>query len=130
MMHYGKLLFCMLMLVTPLQAKKEDKKTAPKPLPEICIGDSKAPILIIDYSSLTCNHCADFYLNVIPEIKAKYINSGDVRLIFRDFPGDQVSLKAHQVAWSKGEMKYLDFVQLLYENQDKWLSEKDPVASL
>jgi protein-disulfide isomerase len=120
----------MLMLIGPLDAKKEDKKAAPKPLPEICMGDAKAPILIIDYSSLACNHCADFHLHILSKLKSKYITPGYVRLMFRDFPGDQVSLQAHQIAWSKGEMKYLDFVQLLYEHQDKWLSAKDPIAAL
>jgi len=110
--------------------KAEEKKPAPKPLPEVCMGEPKAPVLIIDYSSLTCSHCAGFYLNVIPKIEEKYIKPGTVRIVFRDFPGDQVSLKAHQLAWSKGEIKYLDFMKLLYSTQEKWLSAKDPVAEL
>lgn len=110
------------------KAKKKEKVVSP--LPEIVMGPATAPILIIDYSSLTCNHCAEFYLKVVPKIKDKYIKPGKVRLIFRDFPGDQVSLKAHQVAWCKGEMKYLDFVKLIYENQDNWLTADDPIEAL
>lgn len=120
----------MVMIVTGVCAKEEKEKKKSTPLPEISFGEVGAPVLIIDYSSLTCHHCADFYLNVLPKIKAKYINPGYVRLIFRDFPGDQVSLVAHQIAWCKGEMKYLDFVKLIYSTQEQWLSAKDPIAAL
>jgi len=121
-------LFLLTLSITSGQAN--EKKQIPVPLSEVGMGDSKAPVLIIDYSSLACSHCADFYLNVLPKIEEKYIKPGYVRIVFRDFPGDQVSLKAHQVAWCKGEMKYLDFVKLLYSTQDEWLLAPDPVAAL
>ncbi|MBI2706904.1 MAG: DsbA family protein [Proteobacteria bacterium] len=123
-----KTLVFLIMLNTVVQANKE--KAGPSPLPEISIGKPDAPVLIIDYSSMTCHHCAHFYQDVLPEIQKKYIDPGYVRIIFRDFPGDQVSIKAHQVAWCKGEIKYLDFVKLLYSTQDKWLSASDPIAAL
>jgi len=116
------------LMITIGQADKE--KVTSKPLPEISIGKSTAPVLIIDYSSLTCHHCAHFYLDVLPEIQKKYIDPGYVRIVFRDFPGDKVSLQAHQLAWCKGEIKYLDFVKLLYSSQEKWLSASDPIAAL
>lgn len=125
-----RLILVMMMIVTGVCAKEEKEKKKAAPLPEISFGEASAPVLIIDYSSLTCHHCADFYLNVLPEIKEKYIKPGYVRLIFRDFPGDQTSLAAHQIAWCKGEMKYLDFVKLIYSTQEKWLLEKDPIAAL
>jgi protein-disulfide isomerase len=121
-------LICLSLFTVGAHAAKA-KKTLP-PLPEVSVGSPDAPILIIDYSSLTCHHCAGFYLNVLPKIEEKYIKPGYVRVVFRDFPGDQVSIKAHQVAWCKGEIKYLDFVKLLYSTQEKWLSAKDPVAAL
>jgi len=131
MRFFLSLLLTFTVLTVSACAEKEKKKEKEFPsLPEIVMGSSTAPILIIDYSSLTCNHCAEFYLKVVPKIKDKYIKHGKVRLIFRDFPGDQVSLKAHQVAWCKGEMKYLDFVKLIYENQDKWLTSDDPIEAL
>ncbi len=127
---FVRLILIMMMIVTGVCAKEEKAKKKATPLPEISFGESSAPVLIIDYSSLTCHHCADFYLNVLPKIKEKYIEPGYVRLIFRDFPGDQISLVAHQVAWCKGEMKYLDFVKLIYSTQEEWLSAKDPIAAL
>src|ERR1700722_11236852 len=116
----------------PEKDKKSTKKekSISKSLPEMSMGDSKAPVTIIDYSSLTCAHCAKFHTNVLPKIEKDYIKPGYVRMIFRDYPGDQVSIKAHQVAWWRGEIKYLDFLKLLYETQEKWLSATDPVAAL
>ncbi len=110
--------------------KADKPKLISKPLPEMSMGSSKAPVVIIVYSSLTCKHCADFHTSVLPAIEEKYISPGYVRISFRDYPGDQISLKAHQIAWSKGEMKYLDFVKLIYSTQEKWLSAPDPVAAL
>ncbi|OJW50603.1 MAG: hypothetical protein BGO67_05885 [Alphaproteobacteria bacterium 41-28] len=122
--------------VTPKQINKaasgkEGKvKLVSKPLPEMGMGNPKAPITIINYSSLTCGHCAQFHTAVLPKIEEKYIKPGLVRIIFRDFPGDQISINAHRLAWSKGEIKYLDFVKLLYSTQEKWLSASDPIAAL
>lgn len=121
----------LIFLVMTIPAGYTDKdKESSQPLPEVSIGKPEAPVLIIDYSSLTCNHCAHFYLDVIPQIQKKYIDPGYVRIVFRDFPGDKVSLEAHQIAWCKGEIKYLDFVKLLYSTQEKWLSAPDPIAAL
>lgn len=134
-MNFIKRTILFFMLALPMtqaiaekSAEKSAKKT--KPLPEICMGDSKAPVKIFVYTSLTCPHCAHFHRDVVPQVETKYIKPGYVWLVFRDFPGDKVSLEAHQVAWCKGEIKYLDFVNLIYTNQDKWLTAKDPIAAL
>lgn len=118
-----------LAMTIPAGYTDKDKESS-QPLPEVSIGKPEAPVLIIDYSSLTCHHCANFYLDVIPQIQKKYVDPGYVRIVFRDFPGDKVSLEAHQIAWCKGEIKYLDFVKLLYSTQEKWLSAPDPIAAL
>lgn len=113
-----------------VQTEKVAQEIPVKPLPEMSLGSPKAPVVIINYSSLTCVHCAHFHAAVLPEIEKKYIEPGLVRIIFRDYPSDQVSLCAHQLAWCKGELKYLDFVKLLYSTQEKWLQADDPIAAL
>ena len=110
--------------------QKTPEKVATKPLPEISVGSKDALVTMINYSSLSCGHCAHFHSDILPKIKEKYINPGYLRIVFRDYPGDQVSLRAHQLAWCKGEIKYLDFIKLLYENQEKWLFADDPVVAL
>lgn len=105
-------------------------KPVTNPLPEMSIGSAKAPVVMISYSSLTCGHCRNFYTSVLPQIQKKYIDSGKLRVVVRDYPGDQLSLQAHQLAWSKGGIKYLDFMKILYSTQDTWLTASDPVAAL
>ena len=112
------------------KASVEKVKPPVKPLAEMSIGRTNAPVVMLNYSSLTCGHCAQFHTDVLPKIEEKYIKPGYVRIIFRDYPGDQISLKAHQLVWCKGEIKYLDFTKLLYKTQEKWLLAPDPVAAL
>ena len=50
------------------------------------IGDESAPITIIEYASMSCSHCADFHTNTLPELKKEYIDTGIVRMVFRDYP--------------------------------------------
>lgn len=50
------------------------------------IGNKDAPVTIIEFSDFECPYCSRFVKNTYPEIKSKYINTGKVRLIFRDFP--------------------------------------------
>lgn len=108
----------------------KEEKTKQSPLPEVSLGSKNAPVVVIDYASLTCHHCAQFHNDVLPEIQKNYIEPGLVRVIIRDYPGDQISLLAHQIAWSKGELKYLDFLKLFYSTQDEWLLASDPKAAL
>lgn len=112
------------------KSEKPSKKVVAKPLPEISMGSKDAPVVMISYSSLSCGHCAHFHTDTLPSIQEKYINPGYLRVVFRDYPGDQVSLKAHQIAWCKGEIKYLDLLNILYTAQDKWLFADDPVVAL
>ena len=64
---------------------------APNPLGEMAMGDEKAPITVIEYASMTCPHCAHFSETTFPELKKRYIDTGKVRFIFREFPLDQLA---------------------------------------
>ena len=63
----------------------------------IVIGPDSAPVKIKIFSSLTCPHCASFHINVVSEIKKKYIETGEVQLIFIDFPLDQAAFNASKL---------------------------------
>ncbi|MFP6688922.1 MAG: thioredoxin domain-containing protein, partial [Alphaproteobacteria bacterium] len=58
------------------------------------LGASDAPIVMIEYYSLDCPHCAAFHANVFPKLKAEFIDSGKVRFVFRDFPLSWAALEA------------------------------------
>jgi protein-disulfide isomerase len=94
------------------------------------LGKADAPITIIEYASLTCPHCAEFNKEVLPEVKAKYIETGKAKLIYRDFPLDQWALRASVLARCAPSDKYFGFVDVLFQNQVTWATAKDPMAAL
>ena len=74
-------------------ANASDQETAalaakPVALPDMVLGSASAPVTIVEYSSLTCPHCADFATNVFPMLQSKYIDTGKVRFVSREFPLD------------------------------------------
>ncbi len=90
------------------------------PMGDRVLGRDDAPSTIIEYASLTCPHCASFHADVLPDLKANYIDTGKTKLIYRDFPLDDlaliVALLAHCV---KGDA-YFEFLNVLYEQQSAW----------
>jgi len=91
----------------------------------ITIGNDNAPIKIKVFSSLTCPHCADFHIKVVPKIKEKYIENGTVQLIFIDFPLDQFAFNASKLLYCLDKEKQKKFLDTLYENQNHWASGTD-----
>jgi protein-disulfide isomerase len=94
------------------------------------LGDPKAPITLIEYASLTCPHCAAFHTQVLPEIKKKWIDTGKVKLVYRDFPLDQVAAKAAQIAECAGNDRYFGVIDLIFRGQPQWATASDPLAEL
>ena len=89
------------------------------------LGDNNAKITIIEYASMTCDHCANFHKNIFPEIYEKYIQTGKVKFIFRDFPLDKQALFAAILANCAPKEKYFDFVKLIFNTTQKWISVED-----
>ena len=50
------------------------------------LGDPNAPVTIIEFSDYQCPFCAKFWSETLPSIKSEYIDTGKVKLVFRDFP--------------------------------------------
>src|SRR3546814_669352 len=99
-----------------------------RPLPERAIGSADAPVTIIEYASMTCPHCRTFHVEVLPQLRADYIDAGKVRLVFRDFPLDRLALAASMVARCAPPEKSLDVTARLFETQPKWAAAEDPIA--
>jgi protein-disulfide isomerase len=99
-------------------------------LGEPAIGDAAAPVTIIEYSSLTCPHCAAFHNDVLPELKQRYIDTGKVRLVLRDFPLDESALKAAVIAHCAGPERQPQFVEVFFAQQQNWARARDPIAAL
>lgn len=94
------------------------------------MGDANAPILMIEYASFTCPHCAAFHTQILPEIKKKWIDTGKVKLVYRDFPLDQAAAKAAQLAECTNKDRYFPVIDMIFRTQPQWITGSDPVAEL
>ena len=106
------LLICLFLNINSTASEKNET---------ITFGNNDAPVKIKVFSSLTCPHCADFHIEVIPKL-LDYVNAGKVQIIFIDFPLDQAAFNASKLLHcvdNKNQMKLLDNI---YENQKEWVS--------
>ena len=94
------------------------------------LGDAGAPVTIIEYSSLTCPHCASFHTGTLPKIKSDWIDTGKARLVYRHFPLDGVALRAAAVANCLEGPRHFTFLDALFKNQQRWSRAEDPIAAL
>jgi protein-disulfide isomerase len=98
------------------------KLMAPQALPDQVLGNALAKVTVIEYASLTCGHCANFHNNTFPAFKTKYIDTGKVRFILREFPLDAVAAASFMLARCAGADKYHPIVDLIFKNQKAILS--------
>ena len=99
----------------------------PEALPEMALGDEKAPVTVIEYASMTCPHCATFQETTFPELKKRYIDTGKVRYIFREFPLDNLAAAAFMLARCSADTdsgKYFALIDTLFRQQRTWAVEK------
>jgi len=92
----------------------------PVSLPDMALGRANAPITIVEYSSLTCPHCADFAENVLPMLQSKYIDTGKVHFVSREFPLEIKAAGASMLARcaANGDpQKYFDATTMLFKQQ-------------
>jgi protein-disulfide isomerase len=118
-----------LLLIIPLAAAAEPLPTA-EALKDRTMGDPKAPVTMLEYASLSCPHCADFHAKTLPKIKEHFIDTGKVKLIFRDYPFDAPSFAAAMVARCAPPQRYFQFVAVLFENQTLWARSPNPREGL
>ena len=86
----------------------------------VVLGSYDAPVKIKVFSSLTCPHCANFHLKIIPKIKEKYIEKGLVQIIFFDFPLDQAAFNASKLIQCLDKKKQISYMDVIYKTQSKW----------
>jgi protein-disulfide isomerase len=86
-------------------------------LPEVGFGDQTAPVKVVMYHSLTCHHCSEFKLDKFPAFKQKYVDTGKVYFVLKDFPTDEFSLKLSIICWAGRNVdKYLERSNLIIQN--------------
>jgi protein-disulfide isomerase len=94
------------------------------PLPEQSLGNADAPVTVIEYASMTCGHCAMWHTKTYPEFKKRYVDTGKVRYILREFPLDPLAAGAFMLARCAGKDKYFPLVETLFQQQRQWTVQK------
>lgn len=94
------------------------------------LGDAEAPVTLVEYASFTCGHCARFHAQTLPALKETYVDSGVVRLVFRDFPLDGLALRASMLVHCAAPAQYFTLVEVLFATQEQWVSAPDPLQAL
>jgi protein-disulfide isomerase len=130
------LIFTVFLAIAPWVQAQDTNDAAGKllaaasPLGDRVLGQPDAPVVMVEYASATCPHCAEFHATVLPLIKAEYIDTGKVRFIFREFPLDQAALGAFMLARCVPEDKYFATIDLMFRRQNIWMKGDKPAELL
>jgi protein-disulfide isomerase len=114
-------------------ANAEDAKApaaAESPLPDMTLGKPDAPVTIIEYSSLSCPHCAAFHKEVFPELQSQYIDTGKVHFVMREFPLNESALAGAVIARCLPPDRYFAFTSMLFAKQADWAYKEDALTPL
>lgn len=134
----GSLVACLLIAGTPAVAQNSAEPPAPHGRvsdlkitdQDYAMGDPAAKVVLVEYASLTCPHCAAFHAQILPGLKKEFIDTGKVRYIYRDFPLDRLALGAAMVARCSGRESFFGFIDTFYAAQSQWSGASNPVAAL
>ena len=103
----------------------------PDGLPELSLGKADAPCTIVEYASMTCGHCGAFHNKVFVTLKEKYIDTGKVRFVMREFPLDNLAAAASMLARCAGGEKTVPLIEILFAKQEEWaFVRNNPVPEL
>jgi protein-disulfide isomerase len=121
-------------LASPAQAQSPSPADLQQagPLGEMSLGSETAPVTVIEYASMTCGHCASFHTKTYPELKTRYIDTGKVRYIFREFPLDPLAAGAFMLARCAAKddkARFFTMIEVLFQKQKEWVVQK-PIPPL
>jgi protein-disulfide isomerase len=102
----------------------------PGPLGDVALGPADAKVTIIEYASMTCSHCAHFHETTWPELKKRYIDTGKIRFILREFPLDPLATAGFMLARCDGNDKFFPITDMLFEQQKNWAFVDKPLDAL
>jgi protein-disulfide isomerase len=107
-----------------------DKVLAPGPLDDKAIGEENAPVTVVEYMSMTCPHCRQFHEETYPALKEKYIDTGKVRFVLREFPLDPRAAAAIMLARCAPNDQFFPMVDVLFKRQTVWATAQDARTEL
>lgn len=97
---------------------------------DMAVGNPEAPVVAIEYFSLTCGHCLKFHRDTYAAFRRDFVETGKVRYILRDFPLNIPALNAAKLAHCGGQERYFAFVETLFAQFEQWTSASDYIDAL
>nr|WP_231575850.1 DsbA family protein [Pseudorhodobacter ferrugineus] len=95
-------------------------------VPDMAIGNMDSKVVLTEYASYTCPHCATFHSEVFKDLKRDYIDTGKIKFVYREVYFDRYGLWAAMIARCGGEMRYFGIQDLLFANLTEWAGSDDP----
>ena len=117
----------LLIIICPVSVFSED--TA-KPLPGRTLGDQTAQIIIEEYASMSCGHCASFHNNNLDKIKKEFIDTGKAKLIFYDFPLDRGAMIGSMITQCMNDKQFFPVLSRLFQKQTEWTNSDNILESI
>ncbi|MFA5956914.1 DsbA family protein [Hyphomicrobium sp.] len=103
----------------------------PTDLPDLTLGSADAKVTVVEYASMTCPHCAHFSNDIFEDFKKKYVDTGKVRYVFREFPLDNLAAAVSMLARCAGNDKAIPMIETFYAKQQDWaFANGSPVPKL
>ena len=117
----------LLIIICPVSVFSDD--TA-KPLPGRTLGDETAQIVIEEYASMSCGHCASFHNNNLDKIKKEFIDTGKAKLIFYDFPLDRGAMIGSMITQCMNDKQFFPVLNRLFQKQIEWTQSDNILESI
>jgi protein-disulfide isomerase len=121
---------CLSMAVHAQEQVNVEDLHAPGQLGEKVLGPSDAKVTVVEYASMSCPHCAEFDRTTFDAFRLKYIDSGKVRFIFREFPLNAPAYAVAMLARCAPADRFFDVVHTYFRSQDTWLRAQDLKAAI
>ncbi len=105
----------------------EGERTSYENADDHALGDVNAPITVVEYASVVCPACANWATTVWPDFRTKFVDTGKVRFVFREFPTPPVDLAmaGHLIANCAAEDKFFDVIHIQFKRQREILGSSD-----
>lgn len=100
------------------------------PLGDVGLGSTEASVTIIEYASMTCPHCARFHVETWPALKERFVSSGRVRFIFREFPLDVMAFGVSILMRAAPVEQFFPLAETLFRRKEEWAHAQNPVLIL
>ena len=117
----------LLIIMFPMSVFSEDTT---KPLPGRTLGDATAQIIIEEYASMSCGHCASFHNNNLDKIKKEFIDTGKAKLIFYDFPLDRGAMIGSMITQCMNDKQFFPVLNRLFQKQTEWTQSDNILESI